>query len=110
MLWCPLLVALLSTASAYFGPGQFWTIVAVGLVLIGWLGTWVTRLKLKSREKGENSLNLYIAFVDDLQVELKRLHDLLTEERQECAASIRDRDLVIVKLQQKIGELEDESF
>ncbi len=88
-------------ASAYFGPAQFWTIIGVALTAIGLIGAYVIRLKNNRKDKQEDSLSLYVHFVDDLQVELKRLHDMLTEERAMTAKTVRDRDVQIEKLEMK---------
>ena len=103
----------LIAASAYFGPGQFWTIVGVGLTAIGLLGAWVAKLRKAGSGRREEGLSLYRHFVDDLQVELKRLHDLLNEERKENARvsqekdiKIDDLELKLLALQRRVRELE----
>jgi hypothetical protein len=88
-------------ASAYFGPAQLWTIIGVVLTAIGLVGAYVIRLKTARKDKKEDGLSLYVHFVDDLQVELKRLHDVLTEERAMTAKTVRDRDVQIEKLEMK---------
>lgn len=88
-------------ASAYFGPAQVWTIIGVALTAIGMLGAWVIRMRNAAKDKRSDNLSLYIHFVDDLQVELKRLHDLLVEERAENVKAQRDKDVQIEKLEMK---------
>jgi hypothetical protein len=102
----PILIFL--AAATFFGPAQFWTIVGVALTAIGLLGGWIAKMKTGKRDKKTDSLSLYIHFVDDLQVELKRLHDLLTEERAESARALREKDLIIERLEMKILALQQE--
>lgn len=88
-------ILLLLLTSAYFGPAELWSFLGVALTVIGGMGAWIARIKSSRKDKKEDSLSLYVHFVDDLQVELKRLHDLVLEERQEMARVVKEKDTII---------------
>ena len=95
-----------SASGGVFTTAQLWSIIGVGIAALGLIGGWFSKARLTRQHKDSDSINLYIHFVDDLQVELKRLHDLLLEERRDCAAEGRAYQLTIEKLEMKILALQ----
>jgi hypothetical protein len=93
--------------TTFFGPA-FWSIAGVGIGALGLVGGWFGSIKRHGKDKKEEGLSLYVHFVDDLQVELKRLHGLVVEERSEMVRVVKEKDAIIAILQDKIDALTQE--
>ena len=96
---------MVTIATRTYGDPVFWAMFSAVIGAVALIGAVIRSITNYFKKNKVDRLQMYVALVDDLQDELKRLRSDIKEERKENGERVRDLALIIERQMVEIEAL-----